>query len=163
MADFDPLAGHAASMPDKPAVILGDRTLTFAQLDRRANRVAHVFAGLGCVAEDRVAVMSFNSVESFEVASGLRRSGVVIVPVNYRLRGPEVAYVLNDSGAKVVMAGPDHTGVVEAARAELTGGPRLVSFGEAAPPRWLDYRDLMDRSTDDPVPASGGVGLGPSM
>ena len=164
MADFDFLAGHAESTPDKPAVILGERVLTFAQLDQRANRVARAFAGLGCVEEDRVAVMSFNSVETFEVASGLRRSGAVIVPVNYRLRGSEVAYVLNDSGAKVVLAGPDHAEFVEAARAEVTGNPCFVSFGAAAPPSgWLGYRDLMERSTDGPLPGSGGGGLGPSM
>ncbi len=163
MADFDFLASHAESTADKPAVILGDRVLTFAALDRRANRVAHAFAALGCVAEDRVAVMSFNSVETFEVASGLRRSGVVIVPVNYRLRGSEVAYVLNDSGAKVVLAGPDHAEVVEAARSEVAGDPRFVAIGEAAPPGWLGYRELMDRSTDAPLPGTGGGGLGPSM
>ena len=163
MADFDFLAGHAESTPEKPAVILGERALTFAELDQRANRVAHAFAGLGCVAEDRVAVMSFNSVETFEVASGLRRSGVVIVPVNYRLRGSEVAYVLNDSGAKVVLAGPDHAEVVQAARAEVTGEPRFVSFGAAAPPGWLDYGDLMARSADAPLPSTSGGGLGPSM
>src|SRR5579864_8143421 len=118
MAGLDFLASHAQSMPDKPAVILGDRVLTFAALDKKANRVAHAFAGLGCVAGDRVAVMSFNSIETFEVTSGLRRSGVVIVPVNYPLRGSEVAYVLTDSGAKVVLAGPDHAEVVETARAE---------------------------------------------
>ncbi|MGZ6300109.1 MAG: AMP-binding protein, partial [Candidatus Limnocylindria bacterium] len=150
-------------MPEKTAVILGDRALTFAALDKRANRVAHTFAGLGCVAEDRVAVMSFNSMETFEVASGLRRSGVVIVPVNYRLRGAEVAYVLNDSGAKVVLAGPDHVEVVEGARTEVTGDPRFVAVGDAAPPGWLSYRDLIERSTDAPVPDAGGGGLGPSM
>ncbi|MFI5052577.1 MAG: class I adenylate-forming enzyme family protein [Acidimicrobiales bacterium] len=163
MAGFDFLASHAESTPDKAAVFLGDRALTFAALDRRANRVAHAFAGIGCAAEDRVAVMSFNSVETFEVASGLRRSGVVIVPVNYRLRGSEVAYVLNDSGAKVVLAGPDHAEVVEAARKEVTGDPRFVAIGEAAPPGWLSYRALIDGSTDAPLQGTGGSGLGPSM
>jgi acyl-CoA synthetase (AMP-forming)/AMP-acid ligase II len=163
VAGLDFLASHAQSMPDKPAVILGDRTLTFAALDKRATRVAHAFAGLGCVAEDRVAVMSFNSMETFEVASGLRRSGVVIVPVNYRLRGSEVAYVLNDSGAKVVLAGPDHAKVVDGARAEVAGDPRFVALGEATPSGWLSYRDLMERSTDAPLPDAGGGGLGPSM
>ena len=163
MAEFDFLASHAESTPDKPAVILGDRALTFAALDSRANRVTHAFAGLGCVAEDRVAVMSFNSIETFEVASGLRRSGVVIVPVNYRLRGSEVAYVLNDSGAKVVLAGADHVEVVEAARAEVSGDPRFIALGDTVPPGWLEYRDLMERSPDAPLPGTGGSGLGPSM
>ena len=78
MADFDFLASHAESFPTKPAVILGGRALDFADLNKRANQVAHAFAGVGCEAEDRVAVMSFNSIETFEIASGLRRAGLVI-------------------------------------------------------------------------------------
>jgi len=163
MAGLDFLASHAESMPDKPAVILGDRALSFAALDKRANRVAHAFASLGCETADRVAVMSFNSIETFEVASGLRRSGVVIVPVNYRLRGSEVAYVLNDSGAKVVLAGPDHAEVVETARAEVTRDTRFVALGQTTPSGWLSYQELIERSTDTPLPNAGGGGLGPSM
>src|SRR5579864_6215175 len=163
MAGLDFLASHAESMPDKPAVILGDRALSFAALDKRANRVAHAFASLGCETADRVAVMSFNSIETFEVASGLRRSGVVIVPVNYRLRGSEVAYVLNDSGARVVLAGPDHADVVEGARTEVVGNPSYVALGEARPSGWSSYRDLMQRSSDAPLPDAGAGGLGPSM
>ncbi len=106
MADFDLLASHAESSPSKPAVILGDTSLDFASLNRRANRAANVFKSLGCEAGDRVSLMSFNSVAGFEIANGVRRSGTVVVPVNYRLRGPEIAYLLNDSGAKVVVAGP---------------------------------------------------------
>jgi len=86
-------------------VILGDRMLDFASLDRAANRAASAIEGLGCKPGDRVAIMSFNSVEGFELANGLRRAGVVVVPVNYRLRGPEIAYVLNDSGARLSWPG----------------------------------------------------------
>jgi acyl-CoA synthetase (AMP-forming)/AMP-acid ligase II len=163
MADFDFLASHAESMPDKAAVILGDRSLSFAVLDKRANRVAHAFAALGCAPEDRVALMSYNSIEGSEMASGLRRSGVVIVPVNYRLRGAEVAYVLNDSGAKVVVAGPEHVEVMATALTEVTGDPHFVAVGDLVPPGWLSYRELMERSTDDPWPGTGGGGLGPTM
>ena len=104
MAYFDFLASHAESTPTKPAVILGDQTLDFATLNRRANRAANLFKDLGCEAGDRVAYMSFNSVAGFEIANGIRRSGTVVVPVNYRLRGPEIAYLLSDSSAKVVVA-----------------------------------------------------------
>jgi acyl-CoA synthetase (AMP-forming)/AMP-acid ligase II len=163
MADIDYLAGHAAAMPDKPAVILGERSLDFAALDRRSNRVAHVFAGLGCTTEDCVAIMSYNSIETFEISSGLRRMGVVVVPVNYRLRGSEVAYVLNDSGARVVVAGPDHVDVVAAAQREVAGNPVFVAIGDRIPAGWSAYQDLMAAAPNDAVPSAGGNGLGPSM
>ena len=163
MADFDFLASHAESLPSKPAVILGDTSLDFASLNRRANRAANVFKSLGCDAGDRVALMSFNSVAGFEIANGVRRSGTVVVPVNYRLRGPEIAYLLNDSGAKVVVAGPDHVDAVAAAQPEVSGGRRFIAVGDRKPDGWLSYRGLMDGAADTPPAGEVGDGLLASM
>src|SRR5256885_17108604 len=116
---LDLLADHAGALADKPAVICGDRVLDFATLSRQASRVADAFTSLGCREGDRVAWMSFNSVEGAEIANGLRRAGMVIVPVNYRLRGPEIAYLLNDAGARVAAAGPDHVELMAAATGEV--------------------------------------------
>jgi len=90
----DFLRSHAESQPDKPAVICGEEAIDFGALNRRASRVANVFTSLGCREGDRVAWMSYNSIAGAEIANGLRRAGLVIVPVNYRLRGAEIAYVL---------------------------------------------------------------------
>jgi fatty-acyl-CoA synthase/long-chain acyl-CoA synthetase len=163
MADFDFLASHAESLPSKPAVILGDTSLDFASLSRRANRAANVFKSLGCEAGDRVSLMSFNSVAGFEIANGVRRSGTVIVPVNYRLRGPEIAYLLNDSRARVVVAGPDHVDAVAAAQPEVKGDRRFVAIGDRAPDGWLSYRELMDGAADTPPSDAVGDGLLASM
>ena len=86
MADVDFLARHAANNPTRVALISGDRKIDFDTLNRRANQAANLFQDLGCAAHDRVAVMSFNSVEGFEISNGLRKVGLVGVPVNYRLR-----------------------------------------------------------------------------
>src|SRR2546421_10267991 len=120
MADTDILAGHAATKPDKPAVVFQGRTIDFASLNRRANRAANMFLSLGCDPEDRVAVMSFNSATGFEIANGLRKAGLVVAGINYRLRGPEVAYVLNDSGARVAVAGPGHADGGSSPRREVS-------------------------------------------
>jgi len=85
--ELDFLASHAESLPDKPAVICGGEVLSFAALSKRASRVAGAFTTLGCAEGDRIAWMSFNSIAGAEIASGLRRAGLVIVPVNYRLSG----------------------------------------------------------------------------
>jgi len=159
VAEFDFLASHAELTPTKLAVVLGEQTLDFATLNRRANRAAGVFKSLGCEAGDRVAYMSFNSVAGFEIANGVRRSGTVVVPVNYRLRGPEIAYLLNDSGAKVVVAGPDHVDAVAAAQPEVAGDRRFIAIGDRAPVGWLSYRALMEASNDAPPldPLSDGL------
>jgi long-chain acyl-CoA synthetase len=163
VADIDFLASHAEAMPAKPALVQGDRVVDFATLSARASKAANVFRALGCDAQERVAIMSFNSIAGFEIASGLRRMSLVGVPVNYRLRGSEVAYVLNDSGAKVVVAGPDHVEVVDAARPEIRGERHFIAIGERLPPGWLSYEDLMREARDIKPDVPGTGGLGASM
>jgi acyl-CoA synthetase (AMP-forming)/AMP-acid ligase II len=163
VADFDFLSRHAAASPGKVALISGDRSVDFETLNHRADKAAHVFQKLGCVTLDRVAVMSFNSIEGFEISNGLRKVSLVGVPVNYRLRGGEVAYVLNDSGARAVVAGPELVDVVDAARSEVTTDPRFVALGDRTPQGWLSYRDLMAEAPDQPAGASDGGALGASM
>jgi fatty-acyl-CoA synthase/long-chain acyl-CoA synthetase len=163
MADFDFLASHAGSFPDKPAIVRGDRSVDFATLNRRADQVADAFIRLGCRRGDRVAVMAFNCIEAFEIAHGLRKAGLIVVPVNYRLRGSEVAYVLNDSGAAVVIAGPDHVDAVEAAHPEIQGDRQFVAIGDHVPDGWLSYRELADDSLGGPTAEFAGDGIGASM
>jgi acyl-CoA synthetase (AMP-forming)/AMP-acid ligase II len=155
---FDFLSSHAGSLPDKPAFILGERALDFAALNRKASRVANVFTSLGCRKGDRVAWMSFNSLEGAEIANGLRRGGLVIVPINYRLRGSEIAYVLNDSQAKVAAAGPDHVREMDAARAEITGDVKFVAVGDDVPAGWLAYSEQMAAASEAFVSVRDGLG-----
>jgi acyl-CoA synthetase (AMP-forming)/AMP-acid ligase II len=157
----DFLRSHAESHPRKPAVVCGDDVLDFATLNRRASRVANAVTALGCREGDRMAWMSFNSIAGAEIASGLRRAGVVIVPVNYRLRGAEIAYVLNDSQAKIAAAGPDHTHAMAAAAGEVKGDVRFVTTGGEVPPGWLSYREVIESTSDEFETISDG--LGPSM
>ncbi|HEX2647631.1 MAG TPA: AMP-binding protein [Candidatus Dormibacteraeota bacterium] len=155
---LDFVANHAEAMPDKPAVISGDRVLDYATLSRRANRVANAFTALGCKEGDRIAVMTFNSIEGFELTNGMRRTGLIVVPVNYRLRGPEIAYVLNDSGATAAVAGPDHVGVMDAARPDVKGDVRFIARGESVPPGWLSYAELLDAAAETFESNQEGVG-----
>jgi acyl-CoA synthetase (AMP-forming)/AMP-acid ligase II len=164
VADIDFLSVHAEGSPHKPALILGDRVVDFETLNRRANRAANVFAGLGCERQDRVALMAFNSIQGFEISNGLRRVSMVAVPVNYRLRGSEVAYVLNDSGARFVCADADHVDIVDAARPDVQRDRRYIATSAKKPAGWLPYEELLQAASEDaPDPESGSGGLGASM
>ena len=146
---------HALLHPNKLALICGERSLTYAELNARANRVANAFKGLGVVSGDRVALMSYNSLEELEVAAGLSKLGATLVPINYRLREREVAYVLNDSGAKAVVAGPECVPVVELARAETPHAPAAIAVGGEAPADWLHYEILLAAASEQ---LTGGAG-----
>jgi fatty-acyl-CoA synthase/long-chain acyl-CoA synthetase len=145
-------------------VILGDHVLDFATLSTRADQAANALTSLGCRPDDRVAFMAFNSIAHYEVNNGMRRIGAITVPVNYRLRGHEVAYVLNDSGAQAILADEKHQPVVDAARSEIAGDRAFISTGDTVTDGWLRYGDLMSAP---PRPAAGPPnewgGIGASM
>jgi acyl-CoA synthetase (AMP-forming)/AMP-acid ligase II len=140
----DILSVLATANPEKPALICGEEVRTYRAFEERANRAAHAFAALGVQPGDRVAVMSFNSIAGFEVSSGLRKSQAVGVPVNFRLRGQELAYIIQDSGARVVCAGPDFVEYVEATRTAVGDDVRLAALGGVeAPPGWASFEELL--------------------
>jgi len=87
----------------KPALILGERSTTYAELDARANRIARALHRAAVGRGDRVAVALRNSIEWFEILHGLGRLGALLVPLSYRGKGPELAYMLRDSGARVLI------------------------------------------------------------
>jgi acyl-CoA synthetase (AMP-forming)/AMP-acid ligase II len=158
-AQPDILAIHAQNQPDRPALICAGRQVGYGELNLRANRVARAVAGLGAKVDDRAAVMAYNSVAGFEVSGGLRKAGLIGVPVNFRLRGPEVAYILNDSGATFVFAGPDFVPVVEAARPEVRGERHYLAIDVEDPPAgWLRYEELLGAAGDADTGAGGMLG-----
>jgi acyl-CoA synthetase (AMP-forming)/AMP-acid ligase II len=149
----DILTVHAAAHPEKPALICGGDILSYRAYDERSNRAARALIGLGVQPGDRVAVMSYNSIAASEVSAGLRKARAVSVPVNFRLRGPELAYIARDCGARVVCAGPDFVDHVEAARPDLDGGTILVAIGDGGPPPagWVRLEEAMAATSADPV------------
>lgn len=155
------LDGHALVRPNKVALICGDRSLTYAEFNSRARRVASELGNLGVQAGDRVAVMAHNSIELLEVAAGLSKLSAISVLLNYRLREHEVAYIVNDCQAKAVVVGPGLVHVVDLARPEITGAVTYIAIGEAAPADWLSYEDLLAHASEE-VPV-GETGLGSTM
>jgi long-chain acyl-CoA synthetase len=100
--EYGPSA-HAARTPDKPAFIEGDRVETFAELDARTDRLAHAFAARGVGTGDRVAIMLPNSIAFFEAWVAATKVGAAVVLVNTHLKPDEVAYILEDSGARLLV------------------------------------------------------------
>ncbi|WP_415394486.1 long-chain-fatty-acid--CoA ligase (plasmid) [Rhodococcus globerulus] len=93
------LADTARRTPRRIAVIEGDRTLTFGEIDSAANSVTRFLLSLGVRPGDRVALTIANIVEFPIVYFGILKAGGVVVPLNTMLKREEVAYHLRDSGA----------------------------------------------------------------
>jgi long-chain acyl-CoA synthetase len=96
----------ARTSPDKPAVVMADtgETLTYAELEDQSVRLAHVFRDAGLAHGDAVALLSENSPLFLVAYWAALRSGLYLVALNHHLTADEQAYVLDDSGAQLLMA-----------------------------------------------------------
>ncbi|HEY7874942.1 MAG TPA: AMP-binding protein, partial [Actinomycetota bacterium] len=94
------IGAAARSAPEAAAIVTLHHRVTFGELDDRSRRLAGALAREGIGRGDRIAVFSANRPEVLEVCSGALRAGVVPVPVNALLTPPEIAYLIDDSGAR---------------------------------------------------------------
>ncbi len=131
----DVVRGQGRQRPDAPALIVGDRTITYGELDARSNCAAQAFAAAGVRAGDRVAFIDRNGAEFFDVMFGLAKLGAVGVPINWRLAPAEMAHILADCGAALVVVGADFFGHLEAI--EDRSSAHVVAIGTH--PRWPDF------------------------
>jgi long-chain acyl-CoA synthetase len=106
---------YALTQPDKAAVIMAETgaTITYGDLDRRSNQLAQLLRAKRCAAGDRVAILSDNHLRFSEMCWAANRSGLRYLPVNTRLTAPEAAFIVNDSGARALIASVDQGATAE--------------------------------------------------
>ena len=138
------IAATARRSPDKAAMLFGEQVRTYGELDRRVDQIAHALRRAGVGASDRVAVALFNSFEWFEVLNALGRIGALLVPVSYRGKGPEIAYMVADSGARLLIADARLAGEVDRALAEHPlPDDAIWVVGDGAPWRGRRFEDVI--------------------
>jgi long-chain acyl-CoA synthetase len=133
----------AATHPDRPAVITGSgQVVTYAELEERSCRLAQALFEYGLRPGDHVAVVLPNDHRTHEVTWGLQRSGLYYTMVNSHLTADETAYIVNDSGSRVLIT----SAVLDQLAAELTGLTPDVDLylciGTPDHPAYVDYDDF---------------------
>jgi fatty-acyl-CoA synthase len=147
----DSVAAHARTRAGKLAARDSARSLTYAQWDERASRLANALLGLGLVKGDRVALLAYNALEWLEIYVALARAGLVAVPVNFRLMGPEIEYIAGHSDARAFIVQDALHGTVDKLRDRLDLHPeRYVLFGGPVRPGWQDYESLLAAAAPRP-------------
>jgi len=160
----------AAALGDRDMVVLGDDRVSWNDMQGRAGQVANALVADGVGSQDRVAFIDKNSIEFFELAFGAAYVNAVTVAVNWRLAPPEMAYIINDSQAKVLIVHEEFAGHLATFEADLVHTTRIVVIGShdshASYDAWRDAHDgAFQRvgSTDEDVAAqlytSGTTGL----
>jgi long-chain acyl-CoA synthetase len=147
---------HAQARPDRVALRFEGDTITYAELDRRANQVAQGLVAAGIGPGTRIAILAKNCAAFFELWFGAAKIGAVMVPVNFRLAPPEIAFVIKDAQAALLFVGADFYPVVEKVAGELDSVREIIALdGKHA--AWRDYRGWLARQqTQDPhLPVAG--------
>ncbi len=155
----DPAVNHIATLrknmmmhPDKPAVILGDKAVTWKDFWERSNRLGNAYTNLGLKKGDRVQVFLPNCIEYLEVFLAGNKAGVINAAGNYRLTGRELTYQLNDCGARaLVIKSAAQYENIRAIRDQLPSLEHIIMIDGDPPPGVLSYEHLLDKSSpEDP-------------
>jgi len=101
------ITARASEIPNRVFVTYYDQSYTYAQVNQKANRVAHYLQKLGIQKDDIVSLLILNSPEIYDCLFGANKIGATAGMINFALKGPEIAYVLDDSKPKVVFVGSD--------------------------------------------------------
>jgi acyl-CoA synthetase (AMP-forming)/AMP-acid ligase II len=138
------VAMNAYLSPDKVGARDLTRSLTFRGWNDRSCKLANALVGLGLEKGDRIAVLAYNCLEWMEIYAAVAKAGLVVVPINFRLIGSEVRYIVENSEAKAVIVQDDLLDRVETIRAErLIAEGKYVHFGGRTPPGYRTYEDLV--------------------
>jgi long-chain acyl-CoA synthetase len=105
----------AARTPGRPAVIVGEATLSYGRLDAASRAWAGALVGDGLHTGDCIALLVGNRPEFFEIVWAAQRAGLYYVPIPTRLTAVEVAFLLRDSGARILFVDPDFAPLAAAA------------------------------------------------
>src|SRR6266403_5313521 len=134
----DMLRARAKTRGNAIAFEFEGRQTSFAELDIKTNRVANGLIALGVLPRERIAYLGKNSDIYFELLLGAMKANVVMAPVNWRLAGPEVAFIVGDCKAPLLFVGPEFIAQVRSIQSQLPD-LRAVIATEGGAPEWQDF------------------------
>jgi fatty-acyl-CoA synthase len=141
--------------PERPALTFEGQTFTYAQMQDRIDRLATALRAGGVCHGDRVAFIGFNQPAFFHVLFAAARIGAIFVPLNFRLTGPELSYIIGDAGVHTLVADSAHQGVIDGVRANLPCRRYLSADVDAA--NWPSLNAFIG----DAAPLARGEPIGP--
>lgn len=155
------LRRHAERFPEKLALAVGAVRVSYGELNARVNRLARALRRAGIGAGDTVAAVLHTDVEWLELLNAAGKIGALLVPVGYRLKAPEIAYMLDDSHAAVIVVDPQLLGELDRALAgRRWDDDRLWVTGPAPAERGASYEAVLAAESDaEPDGAFVGAGF----
>ncbi|MCF8130873.1 MAG: AMP-binding protein, partial [Deltaproteobacteria bacterium] len=141
------LTKSARIFPEKPALVHGQKKLSYAQFNARVNRLANALCKLGIQKGDRVAILQYNYPETLESIFACFKMGCGAVPINFRLHPNECAFIIDHSQAKAVILSPEFNQAVLEIKDRIPHARHLISLS-GADGELLDYEELLSAEAD---------------
>jgi fatty-acyl-CoA synthase len=98
--------------PNKNALFYEDQPITYRELNQRTNQLCHLLLETAIQKGDRIAVLLHNCHQYLEIFFALSKLGAILVPLNWRLAGPELEFIIKDSGSRLLIFEPEFEEVV---------------------------------------------------
>ena len=143
------LSNASLTYGSRPALRFGDRRLGYGELQAEANRFASALLARGIEPGDRVAVFMRNNLEYVVALFGTFKAGAVLVPVNVKLSAGELAFILANAEARVLVFGDDRAGLVDEACAEVPVELRVRVGGGEGGGSGIGFDDLLAEGSTD--------------
>ncbi|MFC1874387.1 AMP-binding protein [Chloroflexota bacterium] len=139
-----------AICPDKEAIVFEGNRFTFGQLNDRVNRLGNALVKLGVKSGDRVALLQVNSNQCVETYFAVAKLGAIYVPLNFRAKGEELAYMLNTAGASVLLAGERYLDLVQSIKPDLDSVKSFISL-DVPREGLLYYEEVLASSSGEEI------------
>ena len=149
---FDQVSDLARQHAERTALITGSRRISYGELDNRARRVGNGLHALQLERQSRIAILCRNRHEFFEIWQGAAMAGHVLTPINAKLAAREIAFILNDSQARLLFVDHAFHGLVQEISGELSTVQQIFTLDSH--PEWISYSDWRDAQCADPPPRS---------
>jgi len=138
--------------PNKRALIFEDHPFTYQEINLRTNQLCHFLLERGVQKGDRVSVLLYNCHQYIEIFFALSKIGAILVPLNWRLAGPELEFIIKDSGARMIIFEPEFEEIITSIRPHLNiSNGDFISVGSPCPDWANDYeKTLVDYPVHEP-------------
>jgi long-chain acyl-CoA synthetase len=145
---------NAARYGNKIAFRDANRSITFDQANARINALIRSLRELGLQKGDRVAVLLYNCAIYCELLFGIPKGGFILVPINYRLVGRELTYILNDSESSALIFDPELAETIENIKPDLETVKHFICVGDERDDNGdLSYEKLVTGKVSDEISA----------
>jgi long-chain acyl-CoA synthetase len=140
---------RARDLADRPALYFREETVTFAELDRAANRYANVFADFGVGPGDRVCLFIPNRLEFLYAYFGLIKLGAMMISLSVMLKPEEAKYIIDDARAKMLITTEYLYPTIEPVRDQLQSVERILYLDDNPPEDTLALAPLIEKASDE--------------